>query len=230
MRELALGGCFARTEDYLLTAHGARTVRAAVRPLVVLIIVSIVLAAVAGILALDDGDIATAWEVQAIATPLVAAVVGIATLCFLATAGTRYWGIGVFGGLVTGLTAAYTLLFFWSEEFRDYESETMVRAHGVGIILTVALSQIALLLGVAGDRPRLRIVVWPIVALSVAATALAGSLAVNDAPMTDTEYQALLALTFFNGLGTLLTLALALFGPRSPANEARVAGPLPRNA
>ena len=62
----------------------------------------------------------------------------------------------------------------------------MVRLHTVGLVLTIALAQIALLLGVAGDRPRLRVVLWP-------------------------------------------TVALALVGTRSPAEEAPLAARLPRN-
>ena len=105
----------------------------------------------------------------------------------------------------------------------------MVRLHTVGLILTVALAQIALLLGVAGDRPRLRVVLWPTVALSVAATALAVSLAVNGAPTTEREYRTLVALAIVNLLGTLTTLALALFGTRSPEEEAPLAARLTRN-
>ena len=203
-----------------MTAYGTRSARSAVRLLVPLTILSTCLTALVGILASYDGGIFSGWEVQVIGTPLVMAFIGIATLCYLATAGTRYWGVGVLGGLVMGLTAAYTLRFIWDQNFRGHESDTRVRAHTVGLILTIALAQIALLFGLAGDRPRLRVALWPTIALSVATTALAVSLAVNEAPMTDTEFRTLVALTIANALGTLTTLALSLIGIRSRAQEA----------
>ena len=202
-----------------MTADGTRSARSAVRRLVPLTISSACLTALAGILAPYDGGIFTGREVQVIGTPLVLALIGIGTLCYLATAGTRYWGVGILGGLVMGLTATYTLRFIWDQHFRDYESETMVRTHGVAVILTVALAQIALLLGVASDRPRLRVALWPTIALSVAATALAVFLAVNEEPMTTTGYRTLVALTIANALGTLITLVLSLIGNRSRQEE-----------
>ena len=208
-----------------MTAYGTRSARSAVRLLVPLTILSTCLTALVGILASYDGGIFSGWEVQVIGTPLVMAFICIATLCYLATAGTRYWGVGVLGGLVMGLTAAYTLRFIWDQNFRGHESDTMVRAHTVGLILTIALAQIALLFGVPGDRPRLRVVLWPTIALSVATTALAVSLAVNEEPMTDTEFRTLVALTIANALGTLTTLALSLIGIRSRAQAPLTARP-----
>jgi hypothetical protein len=77
-----------------MTAYGTRSARSAVRLLVPLTILSTCLTALAGILAAYDGGIFSGWEVQVIGTPLVMAFIGIATLCYLATAGTRYWGVG----------------------------------------------------------------------------------------------------------------------------------------
>ena len=163
-------------------------------------------------------------------TLLAMAVIGIATLCYLATAGTRYWRVGFLGGLVLGWSAAYTLLLIWDPDFRGDGTETMMRLYGVGVILTVLLAQIAFFLGGAGDRPRLRVVLWPTVVLSGAAAALAVSLAPAggglgalgaEARTTEHENAVFVALAIIVALGT--PLALALFGTRSPRGEAPLA-------
>ena len=164
-------------------------------------------------------------EALAIAAPLVMAFFAILTLCYLATAGTRYWGVGVLGGLSMGWMAAFTVLMVWD----DQRPEAVWRLYSVSIILTVALAQIALLLGVAGDRPRLRVVLWPTVALSVAATALAISLEADEAAATETEYRTFVVLAIVNALGTLITLVLALFGTSSPEEQAPLAARLTRD-
>ncbi len=222
-----------------MIAYGGRSVSTVVRDyLVALTIISILLAALVGILAFydHDGGKSSELEWQAIMTTLIMTVIGIATLCYLATAGTRYWGVGVLGGLVLGWSAAYTLLLIWDPDFRGDETEPMMRLYGVGVILTVLLAQIALLLGVAGDRPRLRVVLWPTVALSGAAAALAVSLAPAggglgalgaEAPTTEHENATFVALAIIAALGA--PLSLALFGTRSPRGEAPLTAGLTRN-
>jgi hypothetical protein len=222
-----------------MSAFGRRSVSTDVRvSLVALTIVSILLTALVGIQAFydHDGGRSSELEWQAIMTTLVMTVIGIATLCYLATAGTRYWGVGFLGGLVLGWSAAYTLLLIWDPDFRGDETETMMRLYGVGVILTVLLAQIALLLGGAGDRPRLRVALWPTVVLFGAAAALAVALAPAggglgalgaEARTTEHENAVFVAVAIIAALG--IPLALALFGTRSPRGEAPLAAGVTRN-
>jgi hypothetical protein len=168
-------------------------------------------------------------------TMLVKTVIGIATLFYLATAGTRYWGVGFLGGLVLGWSAAYTLLMVWDPDFRGVETETMMRLYRVGVILTVLLAQVALLLGGAG-RPRLRVALWLTVVISGAAAALVvllapagGGLGALGAEARTTEHEnaVSVAVAIIAALGT--PLALALFGTRSPRGEVPLAAELTRN-
>ena len=216
-----------------MTAYGGRSVRSHARGyLVALTVISILLTALVGIMAFydHDGGESSELEWQSVMTTLVMAVIGIATLCYLATAGTRYWWVGVLGGLVLGWSAAFTLLLIWDPGFRGDDTEPMMRRYGVGVILTVLLAQIALLLGGSGDRPRLRVVLWPTVVLSGAAAALAVSLAPAGGGLGALGAEARTAAheqAVFVALGT--PLALALFGTRSSKEEAPLAAGLTRN-
>jgi hypothetical protein len=200
--------------------------------LVALTIISILLTALVGIMSFydHDGGRSSEREWQSVMTMLVMTVVGIAALCYLATAGTRFWWVGVLGGVVLGWSATYTLLLIWGPGFRGDETEPMMRLYGVGVMLTVLLAQIALLLGGAGDRPRLRVVLWPTVVLCGAAAALAVSLAPAagwvgalgaEARTTAHANAAFVAVAIIVALGA--PLALALFGTRSPKEEAILA-------
>ena len=222
-----------------MTAYGGRGGGTLARGyLVALTIISILLTALVGIMSFydHDGGRSSELEWQSVMTMLVMTVVGIAALCCLATAGTRFWWVGVLGGVVLGWSAAYTLLLIWGPGFRGDETEPMMRLYGVGVILTVLLAQIALLLGGAGDRPRLRVVLWPTVVLCGAAGALAVSLAPAagwvgalgaEARTTAHENAAFVAVAIIVALGA--PLALALFGTRSPKEEATLTAGLTRN-
>jgi hypothetical protein len=218
-----------------MIASGRPTVPAAVRLLVPLTLIAIALTALASILVLYGDGIFSERAGPAVIVSLLFAVVAILALCNLATAGTRYWAVGVLGGLVLAWSAAYTVLLTWDDglykavsvlltwEEHSYETVTMARLHTSGLILTFPLAQIALLLGVAGDHRRLRVVLWPTLAVTVAAAALAIPMALNKSPAADREYHTLVVLTIASILGTILTLALALFGPRSPEKKTTLA-------
>ena len=222
-----------------MTAYGRRSVSTERGYLVALTIVSILLTALVGIMSHydHDGGRSSELEWQSVMTKLVMTVVGIATLCYLATASTRYdWGVGVLGGVVLGWSAAYTLLLIWDPDFRGDETEPMMRLYGVGVILTVLLAQIALLLGGAVDRPRLRVVLWLTVVISGAAAALAVLLAPAgggldalgaEARTTAHENAVFVAVAIIAALGT--PVVLALFGTRSPKEEATLTAGLTRD-
>lgn len=206
--------------------------------LVALTIISILLTALVGIMSFydHDGGRSSEREWQSVMTMLVMTVIGIATLCYLATAGTRFWWVGALGGVVLGWSAAYTLLLIWGPSFRGDETEPMMRLYGVGVILTVLLAQIALLLGGAGDRRRLRVVLWLTVVLCGASAVLAVSLASAggwvgalgaEARTPAHETAVFVAVVIIVALGA--PLALALFGIRSPKDGARLVAGVTRN-
>ena len=218
-----------------MIAYGGHTVPAAVRLLVPLTLIAIALTALAAILNLYGDGSFSEGALQVSIVSLLLAVVAILALCNLATAGTRYWPVGVLGGLVLAWSAAYTVLLSWDEglgvathvlltwDEYYYETVTMARLHTSGLILSFPLAQIALLLGVAGDHRRLRVVLWPTIAVTVAAAALAIPMALDKSPAAVGEFHTLVLLTFASILGTVTTLALALFGPRSPEKKATLA-------
>jgi hypothetical protein len=197
-----------------MSAYGGDGVRFAVRLVAGVTILAIVLTAVAVMVVVNDGGDVSGREGLAIAAPVIVTVIGIATLCYLATAGTGYWPVGVLGGLVLGVTATYTVWLLWGPDFS--ETDTMARFHTVGLILTVTLAQFALILGVAGGRRQLRVVMWPTVAAAGAATVLATSLALTEEAATAGAVLALALLSILVALGTVVTLALALFRNRPP--------------
>ncbi len=186
---------------------------APVRRLVVgLTIGSFSVAALMGIVALLGGGAFGEAEGQVLLTTLVVGVTSVAMLCYLAAAGTRYQAVGAVGGILVLLPATQALLLVWNQS--SWDDEAFFKLFGVGITLAATLAQISLLLGVAGGLRRLRAVLWPTVALATGVAGVICSMVLFESG-GDGTFRLLGVMAILDVLGTVTTLALAVFGNRA---------------
>lgn len=187
--------------------------RATVRRAVVAVtIVSFSLAALMGIAALLSVTSFGDTEIRILLTTVVVGCASVLSLACLVPLETRWSAVAVAGFLVTLATAALALTMVWAES--DLFSDDVAKALGVGITASVTLAQICLLLGVSVHRPS----IWPLVATTIAvATVLAGlviALVVGwDA--SDAGGRVIGIVAILDVLGTVVTLALGVFGGRA---------------
>ena len=180
------------------------------RLVVALTIGSFSIAALMGVIALLGGGNFGEREGQVLVTTLIVGTTSVAMLCYLATAGTRFQVVGIVGGIVVLAPSAIALLMVWAESYAD----DLYQAFGVGVTLAATLAQLSLLLALAGDRSRVRVVLWATVVLAATVAAIvSGMIVAEDA--SDGLFRFLGVLAILDVLGTVVTLALALFGNRS---------------
>ena len=197
-----------------MEGNAAHTATAPVRRIVVwLTIGSFNIAALMGIIALLSGGAFGEREGQVLTTTLVVGVTSVAMLCYLATAGTRFQAVGVVGGIVVLVPATQALLLVWDESSWDFDA--FFKVFSTGLTVAATLAQLALLLGVAGDRRRLRWVLWPTVALAVGVAGVVTTTIFTEAD-SEVILRTLGVMAILDVLGTLTTLALAIFGTRTP--------------
>lgn len=188
------------------------TSTAPVRRIVVwLTLGSFSIAALMGIIALLGGGPFGEREGQVLLTTLVVGCTSVAMLCYLATAGSRFQVVGAVGGVAVLLPAAIALLLIWNSD--AWSTDGTFKTFGIGLTIALTLAQLSLLLGVAGDRRRLQAVLWPTVALAVALAAIITSMILTEAD-SDLGFRTLGIIAILDVLGTLTTLALAVFGNR----------------
>ncbi len=194
---------------------------APVRRLVVFLTIgSFSIAALMGVIALLGGGSFGEREGQVLMTTLIVGTTSVAMLCYLATSGTRFQVVGAAGGVVALVPFATSLLMVWADDWSD----NVVEAFGVGLTLAATLAQVSLLLALAGSRPRVRFVLWATVALAAAVAAVVCVMIL--AHDVDDDVLRLLGVAgILDVLGTVITLALALFGNRSaddPGSAVRI--------
>lgn len=181
------------------------------RLVVTLTIGSFSIAALMGVIALLSGGSFGEVEGRVLVTTLIVGATSVAMLCYLATAGTRFQIVGVVGGIVVLAPFATALLMVWADTY----VETLYQYFGVGVTVAATLAQVSLLLTLAGERPRVRVALWATVVLaSVVAVVVSGLIVAEDG--SDGLYRFLGVIAILDVLGTVVTLALALFGKRSP--------------
>jgi hypothetical protein len=183
------------------------------RVVVWLTIGSFSIAALMGIIALLGGGPFGEREGQVLLTTLVVGCTSVAMLCYLATAGSRFQVVGAVGGVAVLLPASLALLLIWNSD--AWDTEVALKTFGIGLTVALTLAQLSLLLGVAGDRRRLQLVLWPTVALAVGLAGLITTLILTE-PQGDGVFRILGIIAILDVLGTLTTLALAVFGNRRP--------------
>jgi len=184
------------------------------------------IAALMGIAALLAGGSFGEGEARILLTTLIVGCASICMLCYIATAGTRWAMVGLAGGIAVVLPVATALVLVWSDW--DDVPEGLLKTFGVGVVVAVTLAQICLLLGVAGARPGLRLVLTGTVVLAAVLAALISSLILGTIE-NDDIWRLLGVIAILDVLGTLVTIAMAKFGGGDdeavPAGRLRVTLP-----
>ncbi|MCZ4500016.1 MAG: hypothetical protein JWQ74_2571 [Marmoricola sp.] len=176
------------------------------------------LAALMGILALLGAGGFGDQEGRVLLTTLVVGCTSICVLCYLATAGTPWVGVGVLGSVVVVLPTVTSLFLLWSDW--DGDAEGLLKAFGIGVVGAVTLAQVCLLLALAGPRENLRPVLGATVCLAVAVAGLVSAMVVGEID-TDDVWRLLGVAAILDVLGTLVTIALARFGGREVPSPVR---------
>jgi hypothetical protein len=147
--------------------------------------------------------------VRVLLTTVVVGSASVVTLCCLAVVGDRFQLVGVTGFLVALATAALGLFLVWdwSEDLPGSVYETF----GVAIAVSITLAQVCLLLGLAGVRRALAPLMWTTVALAVVVSSMVSAMITGYEP-TDGFWRTLGVIAILDVLGTLVTVAVAVFG------------------
>ncbi len=177
-------------------------------------------AALMGIAALLGGGAFDEGEGRILLTTLVVGCASICMLCYLATTGTRWGAVGVVGAVALVLPVTTALMLVWSDG--DGVPEELLKAFGSGVVVAVTLAQVCLLLGVAGARRGLWLVLGGTIVLAGALGFLVSSL-ILGALEGDDIWRPLGVVAILDVLGTLVTIAMAKFGGRdeAPASPGR---------
>ena len=191
---------------------------APVRRLVVFLTIgSFSIAALMGMIALLGGGSFGEREGQVLLTTLIVGTTSVAMLCYLATSGTRFQVVGAVGGVVVLVPFATALLMIWQDDFWD---EGMWQVFGVGVTVAATLAQVSLLLALAGSRSRVRLVLCTTVTLAAAVALIVSGMIVSES-VSDGVLRLVGVLGILDVLGTVVTLALALFGNRNADDSGR---------
>jgi F0F1-type ATP synthase assembly protein I len=172
------------------------------------------IAALMGIVALLAGGSFGEGEARVLLTTLIVGCASICALCYLATAGTRWALVGAAGGVVLILPVVTSLVLVWSDWNGD-DSDGILKAFGIGVVLALTLAQLCLLLALAGDG-RLGAVLWPTIAIAVVLGGLITAMILEEIGADDV-WRLLGVLAILDVLGTLVTIALAKFSDRGSA-------------
>src|SRR5688500_10026133 len=120
------------------------------QPVLTLTIGAFSVAAFMGVVALLSGSFGET-QVRILLTTLVVGVSSICMLCYLATSGTSYAGVGVLGQVSLALPIFTGLMLIWGDLDIPAE-EGWGQAFGIGCVVAATLAQVALLLALAGSR------------------------------------------------------------------------------
>lgn len=180
------------------------------RAVVTLVIASSSLAALMGVLALLVGGFGET-EGRILVTTLIVGVESLALLCYLSLAGHRWVAVGATGALVSFAATGSGLLLTWSETAD--QGDVVVRLLGVSITIAATLAQASLLLRTAGRR-ELRLVLAPTLVFASVVAAMICSLVLRDRDPGATFVKLLGVVSILDVLGSVVLLALAVFGAR----------------
>ena len=179
------------------------------RAVLAVTITSFCLAALMGIaVLLGAGDLGeTGFRV--LITTVMVGCASVVTLCCLVAVGDRFAPVGVAGLLVTLSTTLLGLLLLWGSW--DDVSQRLGETYGVAITASLTLAQVCLLLGRAAPRRRLAPLMWGSVALAVVVAGMVSAL-IYEYDASDGYVRTLGVIAILDVLGTLVTIALAVFG------------------
>jgi hypothetical protein len=179
------------------------------RVAVALTIGSFSIAALMGIVALLGGGDFGEGQGRVLLTTLIVGCASVSVLCYLATAGTPWYGVGAVGGLVLIVPVVTSLLMVWSD-WDVFEDDGLLKWFGVGAVLAGTAAQLCLLLAVAWDR-NLGFLLWPTIGIAVLLAVYVSGMILNEAD-GDVSLRFMGVAAILDVLGTLVTIALAKFG------------------
>ncbi|RNL78561.1 ribbon-helix-helix domain-containing protein [Nocardioides marmorisolisilvae] len=167
------------------------------------------IAALMGIAALLGAGDFGETQGKILLTTLIVGCASICTLCDLATSGTRWGPVGLIGAIATAVPTATALHLVWQDW--NHVPDQELKVFGVGVVAAVTLSQICLLLALAGARESLRLVLWGTVVLAVVVAVIVSGMITGAIDGNDIWREFGVA-AILDVLGTLVTIALAKFG------------------
>lgn len=188
------------------------------RIVVALTIGSFSVAALLGITALlGAGDIGTP-ELQILGTTFVMGCSSLLVLTYLASAGTPYVVLGGLGAVADAVAVVSALVLIWADTAGP-APDVLLKTFGVAAVAAITVAQLCLLAAAAAHRRALGLLLW---GTSAVATVLAAMVAavILGSDIGETRARFLGVLAIVDVLGTIVTIALALFGD-GPAREAR---------
>jgi hypothetical protein len=192
------------------TVEMSRQARTDLRRIVLVVtIASFSIAALMGIGALLAPGEFGETGVKVLLTTVVVGCASVVTLCCLTVVGGRFQVVGVTGFLVAVATGGLGLFLVW-----DWSGDlpgSVYKTFGVAVTVALTLAQISLLLGLAGLRRTLAPWMWSTVALALVVAALVSRMITGHEP-TDSYLRTLGVVAILDVLGTLVTIAIGVFG------------------
>lgn len=173
-------------------------------------IASFSIAALMGISALLGAGDFGVTSIRVLLTTVVVGCASVVTLCCLVAVAGRFHGVGVTGFLMTLVTAALGLVLVWGP-WEDFD-ESLYQTFGVAIAASLTMAQVCLMLGLAGDRRSLTPVMWSTIGLAVVVFAMVSTLITGYDDPADGFYRTLGVVAILDVLGTLVTIAVGVFG------------------
>lgn len=190
------------------------------RVVVTVTIGSFSIAALMGVAALLRPGHFGRLEGQVLLTTLVVGAASILMLCYLAVSESSYRLVGAVGGAAVLVAAPAALILIWGY-LNDSAPTALVRTFGVATVVAATLAQFCLLLALGTRRRPIAWLLWSTLALgSLLAVLVSSSILGYDGG--DRWGRFLGVVMIFDVLGTVVTVALAVFGGES----GRVAGRL----
>jgi len=182
------------------------------RAIVGLTIGSFSLAALMGVIALLSGGEFGETQGKVLVTTLIVGVTSVAVLCYLATAGTPYQVVGILGGVVAVVPFTIALLMVW----RGWDvGEDLNRTFTIGLVVAATLAQTSLLLGLSTSRPLPAWLLWSTVVLAAALAVVVSWVVLQQDDPGDAVLRGMGVTAILDALGTVVSVAMAVFGRRS---------------
>jgi membrane associated rhomboid family serine protease len=156
-------------------------------------------------------------EGRILLTTLVVGVVSVLTLCYLAPTGGRSRLVGAAGETAALVAAACALVFTWPLWQQD-PGRGLLRTFGVAAVAALTLAQFSLLLAVVRRRAAVeRLITATVVAGTVLAGLVIATILGWDA--SDAGARAIGVVAILDVLGTVVTMALGIFGRDAPRRD-----------
>ncbi|MFZ2015899.1 MAG: hypothetical protein WAV00_18950 [Nocardioides sp.] len=205
-----------------MTNSGVPTVR---RWVVRLTIGSFSLAALMGVAALLRPGRFGSTEGRILLTTVIVGVTSVLMLCYLAASGERSRVLGEAGGVAALVAATGILVAIWGWPDTD-PPIALVRTFGVASVLALTLAQFSLLVSVVHRRPSLVRLLAATMALgTMLATMLA--VAILGWNPNDTGARLIGVVAILDVLGTVVTMAIGVFGSQARPPDASLGLTLP---